>query len=61
LPLIDITDHGAGIAWTVERVVGLSERFENVGVVVDPGRSCKRSLLRQTFPRGISALAGPPV
>ncbi len=34
---MDITEHGAGIAWTLERVLSLSERWENVGVVVDPG------------------------
>lgn len=37
IPLIDITDHGAGIMWTVGRVVELSRRFDNAGVVVDPG------------------------
>ena len=37
VPLVDITEHGAGIAWTLERVLSLSERWENVGVVVDPG------------------------
>jgi hypothetical protein len=37
VPLVDIAEHGAGIAWAVERVVRLSEGHENVGVVVDPG------------------------
>jgi len=36
-PFVDVCDYGSGIAWTVERMVQLSERHENVGVVVDPG------------------------
>ena len=36
-PLLDITDHGTGIGWTIDRLVSLSRTHENVGVVVDPG------------------------
>jgi Phage Terminase len=37
LPLVDVVEYGAGIAWTIDRVVGLAERWSTVGVVVDPG------------------------
>jgi predicted ATPase len=37
LPVVDVAEHGAGIAWTVDAVVKLSQRWENVGVVIDPG------------------------
>ena len=37
LALVDVVEYGTGVAWTVDRVVGLSRQFENVGVVVDPG------------------------
>jgi hypothetical protein len=37
LPLVDVAEHGAGIAWALERLVALSERWETLGVVVDPG------------------------
>lgn len=36
-PLVDVTDFGAGTGWVVERLVDLSARHENVGVVIDPG------------------------
>ena len=36
-PLVDVAEHGAGIAWTIERVVALSERWETLAVVADPG------------------------
>jgi Phage Terminase len=36
-PLVDLAEHGAGIAWSVERIVSLSRRHETVGVIVDPG------------------------
>ena len=34
---VDVVEHGSGIAWAIERVVELAERWENVGVVIDPG------------------------
>jgi hypothetical protein len=37
LPVVDVAEHGAGIAWAVEAVVRLSGRWETVGVVIDPG------------------------
>jgi hypothetical protein len=36
-PLVDLSDHGSGTAWVVERVAQLSERHANVGTVIDPG------------------------
>ncbi len=36
-PLVDVTDYGSGTGWVVERIVELTGRHENVGVVVDPG------------------------
>ena len=36
-PLVELCEHGSGIGWTLERIVALSERHENVGVVIDAG------------------------
>jgi Phage Terminase len=37
LPVVDVVEHGSGIGWALERVVGLSETLETVGVIVDGG------------------------
>jgi type IV secretory pathway protease TraF len=35
--LVDLVEHGSGLAWSLERVVELSRRHETTGCVVDPG------------------------
>lgn len=35
--LVDVAEAGSGIAWVIDKVVLLAERYETVGVTIDPG------------------------
>ena len=35
--LVDVVEHGSGVAWVIDRLVELCGRHDPIGVVVDPG------------------------